>query len=188
LPIFAACAPIAGHLSRCPAIPLNINRERHRDTFCRETPSTTAIPESVCPLAAINTIFARPARRTETLRPRASLSNSSRSPPDKINFGATRIVFPPQKSDTLPDSYCLIIYDALHELGSQKRYGELGTDPTLKNLNESFQKKFGVTTTQEGINRENRAEKQAIPTIRQIFGNSLSDKAKKAMRKLEGGN
>ncbi|MBK7510694.1 MAG: RHS repeat-associated core domain-containing protein [Chloracidobacterium sp.] len=80
------------------------------------------------------------------------------------------------------------IKDRVTELGSQKRYGELGTDPTLKNLNDSFQKKFGVTTTQEGINRENRGEKQAIPTIRQIFGNSLPDKAKKAMNKLERGN
>ena len=76
------------------------------------------------------------------------------------------------------------IKDRVTELGSQKRYGELGTDPTLKNLSDSFQKKFGVTTTQEGINRENRAEKQAIPTIRQIFGNSLSEKARKAMKKL----
>jgi len=84
------------------------------------------------------------------------------------------------------------IYDAIksrvEDLGRQKRYRELDTDPTLRSLNESFQKKFGTTTTQEGINRDNRAERQAIPTIRQIFGNSLSDRAKKAMTKLEKGN
>lgn len=80
------------------------------------------------------------------------------------------------------------IKSRVEELGRQKRYRELDTDPTLKNLNESFQKKFGTTPIQEGINRDNRAEKQAIPTIRQIFGNSLSDKTKKAMTKLNGGN
>ena len=82
------------------------------------------------------------------------------------------------------------IYNAiagrLNELGRQNRLGEVTTDATYRNLNEDFQKKFGATQIQEGINRDNRAEKNAIPTIRQIFGNSLSRKTERAMAKLEG--
>ena len=75
----------------------------------------------------------------------------------------------------------------VEELGRQRRYAELGTDPALKSLNERFQARFGTTVGEEGILRDNRAEKRAIPTIRQIFGASISDKAKKAAAKLERG-
>ncbi|RMG03209.1 MAG: RHS repeat-associated core domain-containing protein, partial [Acidobacteria bacterium] len=78
--------------------------------------------------------------------------------------------------------------ERIKELGKQNAYDKLGTDQTLNKLREDFKKSFGVDIAQEGINRERRAEKRAIPTIRQIFGKSLSSGAKKGMRQLEGGN
>jgi hypothetical protein len=77
--------------------------------------------------------------------------------------------------------------ERIRELARQNAYDKIGTDPTLNTLKENFRKSFGVDIAQEGINRENRAEKQAIPTIRQIFGKSLSSGTKKAMKQL-GGN
>lgn len=47
---------------------------------------------------------------------------------------------------------------------------ERGNDPTLKQLNQKFQTQFGLSPEQNSVNRDRRADRDAIPTIRQIFG------------------
>ncbi len=75
----------------------------------------------------------------------------------------------------------------IRELNQQGQADQADSDPSLVDLRNRFRAKFGVEILQEKTNRENRAEKRAIPTIRQIFRGGLSSKAKNAIRRIEGG-
>lgn len=60
-----------------------------------------------------------------------------------------------------------------------------GTDPIIQGLRSSFQKQFGESVDRNGIRRENNAERNAIPVIRQLLGSSMSKQTEKAIKVLE---
>lgn len=58
-------------------------------------------------------------------------------------------------------------------------------DPVRQGLERQFESKFGITVSANSIRRDNNAERNAIPVIRQLAGKSISSQTNKAMTVLE---
>ena len=63
-----------------------------------------------------------------------------------------------------------------------------GSDATLNNLSQQFQRQFGASMETVGNQRELAAERSAIPVIRQLLNDKPSSQTEKAMRRLTGGH
>jgi hypothetical protein len=65
-------------------------------------------------------------------------------------------------------------------------YQQIPQDATIQRLDQQFTKQYGLTILQDNTARENRADRNAIPVIRQLFNGKPPEATRRAIKEVEG--